>query len=130
MSSRRQRLHLAIEIALALKADTGKVRHRDVAVLDTYAVGEAAIGLEQVRIAFIAAEAEAGGDIERHLVPAMRDATARRPAVGLQHRKRALILTEPVGQRAIELQPVAIGPHAAIADEVSRVLVAEQVLAG
>ena len=108
----------------------GKIRHGDVAVLDAHAVGETAIGLEQIGIALIAAEAEAGGDVERHLVAAMRDAAARRPAMGLQHRQRALIFAEPVGQRAVELQPVAIRPHAAVADQVARILVAEQVLAG
>ena len=55
---------------------------------------------------------------------------ARRPAVGLQHRQRALVFAQPIGQRAIELQPVAVRPHAAVADEIPRVLMAEQVLAG
>ena len=60
----------------------------------------------------------------------MRNAAARRPAMGVQHRQRALIFAEPVGQRAVELQPVAVRPHAAIADEIPRVLMAEQILAG
>ena len=61
---------------------------------------------------------------------AVRNAAARRPAVRLQHRERALIFAQPIRQRAVELQPVAVGPHAAIADQVARVLMAEQVLAG
>ena len=52
----------------------------DVPVLDTHAVREAAVGLEQVRVALVAAEPEAGRDVERHLVPAVRDAARRRPA--------------------------------------------------
>ena len=50
--------------------------------------------------------------------------------MGLQHVQRAQVFAQPVGQRAIELQPVAVGPHAAVADQVARVLHGEQVLAG
>src|SRR6266852_7168422 len=99
-------------------------------VLDANAVRETAIGLEQIGIALIAAEAEAGRDIERHLMAAMRNASARRPALGLQHRKGALIFAKPVGQRAIELQPVAVWPHPAVAKEVARGRVAEEIFAG
>ncbi len=42
--------HFAIEIGFAFKADTNQVRHRHIALLDTYAVREAAIGLEQIRV--------------------------------------------------------------------------------
>src|SRR5689334_20033594 len=129
-SSRRKRLHFRVEIRLALEADARQLRHDDVAVVHADAVGEAAIGLEQVRIAFIAAEAETGRDVERHLVAAMRDAAARRPAMRMQDFERALIFAEAIGQRAIELQPVAVRAHAAIADEIARVLMAEQVFAG
>ena len=48
----------------------------------------------------------------------------------LQHVQRALVFAEAVGQRAIELQPVAVGPHAAVAKQIARVLMAEQVFAG
>ena len=47
----RERLHLAIQVGLALEADAGQVGQRDVAVLDLHAVGEAAEGLEQVGVA-------------------------------------------------------------------------------
>src|SRR6516164_6956758 len=73
-ASGRERLHLLIEIRFAFKPDAGQIRHDDVAILDTDAVGETAIGLEQVGIALIAAETEAGRDVERHLMAAMRDA--------------------------------------------------------
>src|SRR5882757_1875231 len=46
----RERLHFLVEIRLALEPDAGEVRHGDVAVLDADAVGEAAVGLEQVGI--------------------------------------------------------------------------------
>ena len=50
--------------------------------------------------------------------------------MGLQHRQSALIFAEPVGQGAVELQKVAVGPHAAVSNEIARILMAEQVLAG
>ena len=92
--------------------------------------GKPPIGLEQVGIALVAAEAEAGRDVERHLVAAVRDAARRRPAVLLEHVERAQIFDQAVGQRAVELQPVAVRPHAAVAQQVARVLMREQVLAG
>src|ERR1700730_15157851 len=103
VTSRRQRLHLHVKIGFSLKADARQIRHGDVTVLDADAVGETAIGLEQIGIALIAAEAETGRDVQRHLMAAMGNASARRPAQGLQNAKRALIFAEPVGQRAVEL---------------------------
>src|SRR5262249_1581505 len=94
-ASRRQGLHFPVAIRLALQADARQFRHDDVAGLHADAVGEAAIGLEQIRIALIAAKAEAGGDVERHLVTAMRDAAARRPAMRVQDFERALVFAEP-----------------------------------
>ena len=49
-------LHLAIEIGLTLESDAGQLRHRNVAVLHLHAIREAPIGLEQVRIRFVAAK--------------------------------------------------------------------------
>src|ERR1700730_889743 len=73
---RRQRVHLRIEIRFSLKADARQLRHGDVTVLDANTVGKAAIGLEKVGIALVAPEPEAGRDIERHLMSAMRNASA------------------------------------------------------
>ena len=47
-----------------------------------------------------------------------------------QHAECAQIFDQPVAQRAVELQPVTIGSHAAIADEVACFLHREQILAG
>ena len=47
-----------------------------------------------------------------------------------QHGQRALVFAQPVGQRAIELQPVAVRTHPAVADQVARVLVAEEIFTG
>jgi len=83
-----------------------------------------------VGVGLVAAQAQAGGDVQRHLVAAVRDAAARRPAVLLQHVQGAQVFDQAVGQGAVELQPVAVRTHAAVADQVARVLHGEQVLAG
>src|SRR5579872_2152381 len=79
-TSRRQRLHFLVEIGLPFKADARQIRHRDVPVFDTHTVRKTTIGLEQIGIAFIATKPEAGGDVERHLMAAMRDAAVGLPA--------------------------------------------------
>src|SRR5687767_4270100 len=101
--SRRKSLHLRIKVGLALEADARQLGHGDVAVLDAHAIREAAVGLEEIGIALIAAETEAGGDVEGHLVPAVWDAAARRPAVRVQYLQRPHVFAEAVGERAIEL---------------------------
>ena len=63
-------------------------------------------------------------------MPAVRNATPRRPRVGLEHFHGAQIFNQPVGQRAVELQPVAFGTHAAVTNQVARIKRREQVLAG
>src|ERR1700682_3599881 len=81
VTSRRQRLHLHVKIGLSLEPDARHIRHGDGAVFDANAIRETAIGLEQIGIALIAAEAETGRDVQRHLMPAMRHAPAPRPAL-------------------------------------------------
>ena len=73
-----------------------EVLEASAAFLDPHTVRETAIGLEQVRVAFIAAEAEARRDIERHLMPAMRDAARARPARDVEGGQGALVLAQPV----------------------------------
>src|SRR5450631_760490 len=130
ISSRAQLHHYLVEIRLTLESYAMQVRHRNVAAFDTHAVGESAERLEEVGIAFVAAETEARRDVERHLVAAVRNAARGRPAVLAQHVERAQVLDEAVAQRAIELQPVAVGAHPPVAHQVSRVLHREEVLAG
>jgi hypothetical protein len=50
------------------------------------------------------------------------------PAVR-QHGQDALVLAQAVGEGAVELEPVPVRAHAAVAQQVAGVLVAEQVLA-
>src|SRR5262245_12835396 len=71
--SRRKRRHLAREIAFPFEADAGQVGQRDVAVARRDPVRKATIGLEQIRIALVATEAQDRRDHQRHLVTAMRD---------------------------------------------------------
>ncbi len=59
----------------------------------------------------------------------MGDAAAGGPAVVFQHVERAQVFDEAVAEGAVELQPVAVGAHAAVADEVAGVLHGEQVFA-
>nr|GEU28409.1 hypothetical protein [Tanacetum cinerariifolium] len=118
------------QVGLAFEADARQFRQHDVAVVDGHAVREAAVRLEQVRVRFVAAQAQAGRDIERHLVAAVRDAALGRPAVFAQHVERAQVFHQAVAERAVELQPVAVGPHAAVADQVAGVLHREKVFTG
>jgi hypothetical protein len=46
-----------MEVGFSLEADARQIRHRDVTVLDFHAVRKSTIGLEQVRITLVAAEA-------------------------------------------------------------------------
>ena len=60
----------------------------------------------------------------------VRHEPARGPPVLLDHLERPQVLDEPVGERAVELEPVPVRAHAAVPQEVPRVLVREQVLPG
>src|SRR6185437_1762122 len=122
--------HRLVKCTRAFEADAGQLRHHDVPVLDAHVVREAAEWLKQVRIVLVAAEPEAGCDRERHLMSAVRNAARARPAGRLDGLERALVFAQAVGERAVELQPVAVGAHAAVAQQVARILVAEQILAG
>ena len=122
--------HDVVQSRLGLDADTRDVRQPDVSVCDGGAVGEASERLEDIRVGLVAAEAETCGDVERHLVTAVRNAAAWRPRMLPQHLHDAEILHEPVRQRAIELQPVAVAAHPAVTNQVAGVLHREQVLAG
>src|SRR3954454_19552374 len=76
IGSARKSAHLFDQIRLALKADTRQLGHSDIAVLDPHAIGKTAIGLEEIGIRLVAPEPEASGNVERHLMTAMRDAAA------------------------------------------------------
>ena len=85
---------------------------------------------EHARIGFGPAEAEAAGNVQRHLVAAVREQRRALPAVALQHRDCAGELHDAVGLRRIDLDDVAVGAQAAEAHQVLDVRRREQVLAG
>src|SRR5262249_19024350 len=100
----RQRAHPVDERSLPLAAGARELGQEDGAVRDAHAVRKASEGLEQVRIVLVAAQAEAGRDVERHLVAAVRDAAAARPSRRLDHGQRPLVLAQAVRERAVELE--------------------------
>src|SRR3546814_9495709 len=83
-----------------------------------------------LRIGLVAAELQAGGDVQRELMPAMRHHVAAGEAMVAEQGEGAQVFHQTVAERAVELQPVAVRPHAAMAQQVARVLVREQILAG
>src|SRR5450830_1126967 len=92
----RQLAHFGVQVGLAFEAYAWQVWHGDVAIVDLHTVGEAAVRLEQVRVRLVTAQAQAGCDIERHLVATVRDAAARRPAVCSPHIERAKVFNQAV----------------------------------
>src|SRR5947199_3295335 len=61
---------------------------------------------------------------------AMRNAACRRPSISLQYLERALVLAQSVRQRAVELEPVAVGTHSTVAQQIACILMTEKVFAG
>src|SRR6478752_4567915 len=122
--------HHIDERALFLESDSGAARKADLAVDHLDSIGEPAEWLENARIAFIAAEPETGGHIERHLVSAMGNDAAAGPSVRFDHRDGAEIFDEAVGECAVELEPVGFRVQTAIADEIAGVLHRKEILAG
>ena len=92
----RQLAHHTNQIGLALKANARQFRHNDVSILHAYSIGKASVGLKQVGIAFIASQPQACCNVQRHLMTAMRDAAAGRPAGDLDHLQGAQILAKPI----------------------------------
>src|ERR1017187_10804072 len=123
----RQLSHNFDQCGLALKPDARNLRHGNVAVFNLHAIRKPAEGLEEIGIILIAAKSKTRGNIERHLMPTVRDATTRRPAGSLHNFQRPQVLAKPIRQCAIELQPIAVRPHSAVAKQVARILVAEEV---
>ena len=109
----------------------GRVGQLEIAVLQPRVVGEAREGAEHAGIGFRAAQAEAAGDVQRHLVAAVREQAGARPVVARQHVERAGVLHDAVGLRRIDLDDVAArGLQPAEPHQVLDVLGREQVLAG
>ncbi len=61
---------------------------------------------------------------------AVGDAPPRRPTELAQRVEEAQILHEAVAQSGVDLDPIPVGPQAAVAEQVAAVLRGEEVLAG
>ncbi|MCY1450111.1 hypothetical protein D9M71_668930 [compost metagenome] len=70
---------------------------------------------------------QACSDVQGHLVTTMRHYAARRPTHFFHHLQGAHVLHEPVGQCTVELEIVAIRAHATVTQQVTSILVGEQV---
>ncbi len=110
-----------VELGLFFKADSGGVGYPDVAIFDGEFVGETAEGLKYAGIGFISAEVKSGGDIERHLVAAVGNDAARRPAVSFKNVEGTQVFDKTVGKGAVELEEIRVGVHAAVAEKIGGV---------
>ena len=124
-------MHDGIECRLTLKSDAWPVRERDVAPLQPRVVRKPTEGAEYAGVRFRPAKSKPGGDGERHLIAAVREQGAARPAVPLEHGKGACVLHDAVGLRRIDLDHIiALGMQAAKAHEVFHVLRRKKIFAG
>ena len=99
-------MHDGIECRLTLKSDAWPVRERDVAPLQPRVVRKPTEGAEYAGVRFRPAKSKPGGDGERHLIAAVREQGAARPAVPLEHGKGACVLHDAVGLRRIDLDHI------------------------
>src|SRR3546814_3483450 len=97
---------------LLLEADARRIGQRDAPAFHPGVVGEAAEGREDLRIGLVAAELQAGGDVQRELMPAMRHHVAAGEAMVAEQGEGAQVFHQTVAERAVELQPVAVRTHA------------------
>src|SRR5947199_8716191 len=93
-----------------------------VAVLDRYPISKSTERLKNSWIGFVAPQPQTRCDVQRHLVPSVRNAADWRPPVVLQHAQNSKVFDQAVAQSAIELQDVAIRPHLRVANQISRIL--------
>ena len=117
----------SVELRFRFKADAGYVWQADITASNRNAVRKAAERLEDVRVGFVAAQMQAGRDVERHLMTAVRNHAPRSPAELFRLLEHPHIFDETVGECAVELQVIAIRPHARVAQEVACVLMGEEV---
>src|SRR5262249_46548369 len=101
-TSCRKPPHDRVQGGLPLETDPGPIRYRDVAVLKVGVVGEPAEGAEYAGIGFRTAQSKTGGDGERHLIAAVREQCAARPAVAFEHGDGARVLHDAVGLRRVD----------------------------
>src|SRR5260370_11530780 len=125
----RQRLHNSEQFALRLETDTRNLRQLDIAVFDRYPVGKSTERLKDSWVGFVASQPQTSGNVQRHLMPSVRNAADWRPPMVLQHSQNSKVFDQTVAQSTIELQDVAVGPQLCVANQISRIMHGEQVFA-
>src|SRR5262249_48852175 len=127
----RKRKHDGIERRLTLKSDAWPVGKREVASIQFRVVRKPAEGAEYAGVRSRPAKSEPGCDGESHLIAAVREQGAARPAAALEHGDRACILHDAVSLRRIDLDHiVALRMQAAEAHEIFHVLHRKEIFAG
>src|SRR5258708_22658522 len=96
LSALGQRFHYAKQFVFGFKADARNLRKADVTIFHGDAVRESTEGLKNSWVGFVASESQSSGDIQRHLVAAVWNATRGGPAVLFQHIEDAQIFDEAV----------------------------------
>src|SRR5215204_4498035 len=109
-------MHDFEERTLFFKPNTGTRWKTDFSLLVSNAIGESTERLEDAWVAFIAAESEAGGHVERHLMSTVWDYACAGPAVLFDHLYGSQVFDESIRERTIELKPVGFRMHSTVAD--------------
>src|ERR1700730_4991875 len=73
-----KRFQQAEQFFFRFKPDARRLRQRDVTLFNGRVVGKSAEGLKYSRVRFVSAQPQAGGDMQRQLMAAVRNAAARR----------------------------------------------------
>src|SRR5262249_11028587 len=119
-----------VERRLTLKSDAWPVGKREVASIQLRVVRKPAEGAEYAGARFRPTKSEPGCDGERHLIAAVREQGAARPAMALEHSDRACVLHDAVSLRRIDLDHiVALRLQAAEAHQVFYILRRKKIFA-
>src|SRR5262245_48194952 len=123
-------MHDGVERRLALKSNAWPVGKREVASLQLRVVRKPAEGAEYAGVRFCPAKSKPGCYRERHLIAAVREQGAARPAMALEHGDRACVLHDAVSLRRIDLDYiVALRLQAAEAHPVLYILIGQRLFA-
>src|SRR2546421_10057383 len=93
-----KRPHNAEQSALRFEPDTRNLRQLDVAVFYRYPVSKSTERLKNSWIRLVASQPQTCSDVQRHLVPSMRNAADRRPTILLQHPQNSKVFGQAVAQ--------------------------------
>src|SRR5258708_6676024 len=113
-----------------LAAAAGNVGTRHKSVPDRSAGGKTTEWLKDPGMGFVSTQSKPGGNVQRHLVAAMRDTARGRPAVLFQHFENAEKFDQAITERAIELQNIPVGAETGVADQIAGILERKKIFAG